>query len=39
MVFDNLKIKHKTFGEGIVTKMDGKYITASFGSNSPNRTL
>ena len=32
MVFDNLKIKHKTFGEGIVTKMDGKYITASFGS-------
>lgn len=32
MVFDNLKIKHKTFGEGTVTVMDGKYITASFGS-------
>jgi hypothetical protein len=32
MVFDNLKIKHKTFGEGTVKSMDGKYITASFGS-------
>ncbi len=32
MVFDNLKIKHKTFGEGIVKSMDGKYITALFGS-------
>ena len=32
MVFDNLKIKHKTFGEGIITSVDGKYITASFGS-------
>ena len=32
MVFDNLKIKHKTFGEGSVTSFDGKYITASFGS-------
>ena len=32
MVFDNLKIKHKTFGEGTVMSMDGKYIIASFGS-------
>ncbi len=32
MVFDNLKIKHKTFGEGTVTSKDGKYITVSFGS-------
>ena len=32
MVFDNLKIKHKTFGEGTVMSMDGKYITVSFGS-------
>ena len=32
MVFDNLKIKHKTFGEGTVMSVDGKYITASFGS-------
>ena len=32
MVFDNLKIKHKTFGEGTVASFDGKYITASFGS-------
>ena len=32
MVFDNLKIKHKTFGEGTITSVDGKYITASFGS-------
>ena len=32
MVFDNLKIKHKTFGEGTVTTMDGRYITATFGS-------
>ena len=32
MVFDNLKIRHKTFGEGLVKMMDGKYMTASFGS-------
>ena len=32
MVFDNLKIRHTTFGEGIVKMMDGKYMTASFGS-------
>ena len=32
MVFDNLKIRHKTFGEGIVMSVDGQYITASFGS-------
>lgn len=32
MVFDNLKIKHKTFGEGTVKSMDGKYMTVSFGS-------
>lgn len=32
MVFDNLKIRHKTFGEGTVKTMDGKYITALFGS-------
>ena len=32
MVFDNLKIKHKTFGEGTVKSLDGKYITVSFGS-------
>ena len=32
MVFDNLKIKHKTFGEGTVKSVEGKYITASFGS-------
>ena len=32
MVFDNLKIKHKTFGEGTIITKDGKYITVSFGS-------
>ena len=32
MVFDNLKIKHKTFGEGTVKSMDGQYMTVSFGS-------
>jgi len=32
MVFENLKIKHKTFGDGIVRSVNGKYITASFGS-------
>ena len=32
MVFENLKIKHKTFGDGIVMAVNGKYITASFGS-------
>ena len=32
MVFDNLKIKHKTFGEGTIISTDGKYLTAAFGS-------
>ena len=32
MVFENLKIKHKTFGDGTVKAVEGKYITASFGT-------
>ena len=31
MVFQNIKVTHKTFGEGIVTTHDGNYINVSFG--------
>lgn len=30
MVFDNVKVVHKTFGEGTVTEHIGKYITVKF---------
>ncbi len=30
MVFDNLHVKHKTFGDGIVVERNGKYITVKF---------
>jgi hypothetical protein len=30
MVLTDLKIKHKTFGEGTVVSFDGRYITVSF---------
>lgn len=33
MVFENLQIKHKTFGEGTVVSKDGKYITVAFASS------
>ncbi len=32
MNFDNLKVVHKAFGEGVVVKKDGKYITVKFNS-------
>lgn len=31
MVFQNTKVTHKTFGEGIVTNHEGNYINVSFG--------
>ncbi len=31
MVFQNIKVTHKTFGEGIVTNHEGNYINVSFG--------
>jgi len=30
MVFENLQVKHKTFGIGTVTSVDGKYIKVRF---------
>ena len=30
MVFDNLEVKHKSFGNGIVTSYNGKYMTVKF---------
>ena len=30
MIFDNLEVKHKTFGNGIVTAVNGKYMTVRF---------
>ena len=31
MVFENIKVTHKTFGEGVVADHDGNYINVSFG--------
>lgn len=30
MVFQNIKVTHKTFGEGVVTTREGNYINVSF---------
>ena len=30
MVFENLRVKHKSFGEGTVLSKNGNYITVSF---------
>ena len=30
MVFDNLKVQHKSFGEGVVIAKNGKYLTVRF---------
>ena len=32
MVLENIQVKHKSFGDGIVTEQVGKYITVDFGS-------
>ena len=32
MVFDNLKVIHKAFGEGVVTQYVGNYMTIKFAS-------
>lgn len=30
MVFENLRVKHKAFGEGVITEHVGNYITVRF---------
>ena len=32
MVFENVAVKHKTFGEGVITEHVGNYITVKFAS-------
>ena len=32
MVFDNLQVKHKTFGDGTVVSYTGQYMTVKFAS-------
>lgn len=32
MIFDNLEVKHKTFGDGTVIAKNGKYMTVKFSS-------
>ena len=32
MVFDNLAVNHKTFGQGTVVSSQGKYMTVKFGN-------
>ena len=32
MIFDNLEVKHKSFGEGLVISNNGKYMTVRFGT-------
>ena len=32
MILENVRVKHKSFGEGIVTEQIGKYITVDFGT-------
>ena len=33
MVFDNLEVKHKSFGNGVVVSKVGKYLTIRFSSS------
>jgi hypothetical protein len=32
MILENLEVKHKTFGEGLVISNNGKYMTVKFGT-------
>ena len=32
MVLENVRVKHKSFGDGVVTEQIGKYITVDFGT-------
>lgn len=32
MILENLEVKHKTFGEGLVISNNGKYMTVRFGT-------
>ena len=36
MVFDNLQVRHKTFGLGTIVAKDGKYIKVKFESAEKN---
>ena len=36
MVLDNLQVKHKAFGDGIVISTDGKYMTIQFDGVTKN---
>ena len=36
MNLDNLQVKHKTFGDGVVISTDGKYMTIKFDSVTKN---
>ena len=36
MVFENLQVRHKTFGLGTVVATDGKYIKVKFDSTEKN---
>ena len=30
MIFENIAVKHKTFGDGVITEQAGNYITVKF---------
>lgn len=36
MILENLQVKHKTFGDGVVISTDGKYMTIKFDSTTKN---
>ena len=36
MVLENLKVKHKTFGDGVVVSAQGKYMTIRFSTCEKN---
>ena len=36
MVLENLHVRHKAFGEGIIIENDGKYITVQFSAVTKN---
>ena len=34
MVLENLQVKHKSFGDGVVTTINGKYFTVNFSAGN-----
>ena len=34
MVLENLQVKHKSFGDGVVTAINGKYFTVNFSAGN-----